>query len=101
LTDQTGAHWQPDACWVDEQGAVLFSARTADDSRMRVGVLHDHDLDLFADFIDDDIDAHATTRFIWRKDRILPMNPIRADDVARQFGFVRSPAGQAVHSDPP
>lgn len=66
LTDQTGAQWEPLSCWVDDRGAVLFSGRaghaSAAVSRERVGVLHDHDLDLFADYLVDDATPEGTQR---------------------------------------
>ncbi|RKP58987.1 DUF2946 family protein [Pararobbsia silviterrae] len=102
LTDQTDASWEPVACWTDDRGAVLFSGHAHGDARARIAVLHDHDLDLFADRLDGDAGRHPDhasppLQFVWRRDRILPIATIRAEDVAAQFGFVASPAALAAH----
>ncbi|CAM2141047.1 DUF2946 family protein [Pararobbsia alpina] len=92
LADQCGTRWEPQGCWVDDRGAVVFTGRVADDPRPRVGVLHDHDLDLFSDFVEDVVPGDAPPEFAWSKDHVLAMTSVRFDDVPARFGFVRSPA---------
>jgi hypothetical protein len=112
LTDQTGAQWEPETCWTDDQGAVLFSGRAIGDAgtgtadaHVRVAVLHDHDLDLFADYMDESPEQHVTahasstdalaqgaSHFTWRPDKALMIGTLPANQVAGRFGFVASPA---------
>jgi hypothetical protein len=122
LTDQTGAQWEPNGCWLDDRGAIVFSGRVigdlggdpAGDSRERVGVLHDHDLDLFADRLEDSETGSAKVvglsdlpgkpdvpnmphdaqqqHFIWQDGTSLPVQTIRAEELGQRFGFVASPA---------
>ncbi len=118
LTDQTGARWEPDACWSDDRGAVIFSGHVEGSKPQRVAVLHDHDLDLFADCLDGgDVDGEvaergdghdseareheppsvgdsvgSASRFLWRRNRALTMGALAVDDIAARFGFVKSPA---------
>lgn len=109
LTDQTGAHWEPDGCWLDDQGAIMFSGHAAGDPRARIGVLHDHDLDLFADQLEDRETGpveltslpeapgdDAQQHFIWRDGTLLPVQAIRAEELGSRFGFVASPAQRTV-----
>jgi hypothetical protein len=87
LTDQTGAEFLPQAGWLDDAGAVLFS-----DEAQRIALLHDHDLDLFSEsarFVDDDTQAGSLA---WRENHILALKSICAAQVAEQFHFVASPA---------
>jgi hypothetical protein len=119
LTDQTGAHWEPHGCWLDDRGAIVFSGgvvgdltgKPAANPRERVGVLHDHDLDLFADRLEDGETGAAhgdgspnvqdmphdvqPQRFIWRDGISLPVQAIRAEELGQRFGFVTSPAQRA------
>ncbi|MGN6668035.1 MAG: DUF2946 family protein [Trinickia sp.] len=88
LADQTGASFQPTAVLIDDEGGVLF----ADGSRPgRVAVLHDHDLDLFAQssMLDE---TGLTGTFHWRDGRELPIEAVRRADVPARFHFVASPA---------
>jgi hypothetical protein len=88
LADQTGASFQPTAVLIDDEGGVLF----ADGSRPgRVAVLHDHDLDLFAQssMLDE---TGLTGIFHWRDGRGLPIEAVRRADVPARFHFVASPA---------
>jgi hypothetical protein len=88
LTDQTGARFEPTAVLVDDEGSVLF----ADGSdRRRVAVLHDHDLDLFAQLATLDA-AGLTGSFTWRDGKSIALEAVRRADVPRRFGFVASPA---------
>jgi Protein of unknown function (DUF2946) len=106
LIDQTGAAWEPTCCWLDEQGAVFFTGRAGDGDgvRERIGVLHDHDLGLFADQLDDDEasggspDSAGEQRFAWRKEIVLPVQPIQAKELGARFGFVASPEQQQAAS---
>jgi hypothetical protein len=90
LTDQIGGTFEPAEAWLDDQGNVLFSEAG---TPPRVAVLHDHDLDLLADHADFE-SAPAILR--WNNGRILPVQPIRRDEVAGHFGFVPSPALRAA-----
>jgi Protein of unknown function (DUF2946) len=115
LTDQTGARWEPNGCWLDDRGAIVFTGHVMDDPsgdpRERVGVLHDHDLDLFAGQLDDSETGSAKAgglsnlpdmpdvphdaqqqHFIWEDGTLLPVQAIRADELGQRFGFVASPA---------
>jgi Protein of unknown function (DUF2946) len=86
LTDQAGAPFEPDSGWLDDAGAVLFS-----DAAGRIALLHDHDLDLLTEHAVLPEDG-AAGAFFWRPGRTLALMPIAARDVARQFGFIASPA---------
>jgi hypothetical protein len=78
-------------------------------------VLHDHDLDLFADRLVDRsglqgesasvaersqqtgaADDEVAQHFLWQGERSLPVRTIRADALAKHFGFVMSPAQRAA-----
>ena len=88
LTDHTGAMFDPTSVLVDDEGSVLFS----DQSRpSRVAVLHDHDLDLFAQLASLE-DAGVGGHFHWRPDRAIAIEAIRRVDVPGRFGFVASPS---------
>jgi hypothetical protein len=96
LTDHAGADFEPKEAWLDDQGGVLL----ADSSTpTRIAALHDHDLEIFAD--------HATLAdgadgvFHWRPGGDLPVRAIERGEVARQFGFVASPAAAAGRPDAP
>lgn len=88
LSDHTGVSFDPTAALVDDEGAVLF----ADESRPgRVAVLHDHDLDLFAQLAlleGDGLGGMVS----WRPERTIAIEAIRRVDVPARFGFVASPA---------
>lgn len=95
LTDQTGRAFVPSAGLVDDEGSVLF----VDTSQpARVALLHDHDLDLFADLAHLEPDGR-TGRLAWRADATLPLSAIHPADVASRFGFVASPANARL-ADP-
>ncbi len=88
LTDQTGAPFVPAASLIDDEGGVLF----VDAAQVpRVAVLHDHDLDLFADLARLEDDGLAGT-LAWRPDTRLTIEAVRRADVPRRFQFVASPA---------
>ena len=88
LTDQTAAPFEPTVVLVDDEGSVLF----ADGSdRRRVAVLHEHDLDLFAQLAT--LDATGLTgSFAWRDGKPIAIEAVRRADVPGRFGFVASPA---------
>ena len=88
LTDQTDAPFEPDAAWLDDAGAVLFS-----DAVGRIALLHDHDLDLFSEHARLP-EADVPGAFFWRASNALALEPIASQEVARRFGFVASPAAQ-------
>ncbi|MGG1944828.1 DUF2946 family protein [Trinickia sp. NRRL B-1857] len=90
LTDQAGDTFEPSAVFVDDEGGVLFS----DGSHpCRVAVLHDHDLDLFAQLAT--LDETGTAGALeWRPGTQLTIETMPRGDVPRRFGFVASPASQ-------
>jgi len=92
LTDQTGASFEPASVFVDDEGGVLFAG---DAGPRRVAVLHDHDLDLFAELAALDEDGFTGT-FAWRADSPLPIEAVRRADVPARFGFVASPAASRL-----
>jgi hypothetical protein len=97
LTDQAGQRFEPAAAYCDDEGGVLFADAA---EPPRIAVLHDHDLDLFADHAELDADWQMgqmaqTGRFEWRADRMLALQAIRRAEVAGRFGFVASPAARA------
>lgn len=87
LTDQTGAAFEPAALYADEGGSVLFADTS---TPPHVALLHDHDLDLFAEHATL-ADDGASGSFAWRADAALPLQSIRREHVATRFGFVASP----------
>lgn len=92
LADHIGASFDPTAVLVDDEGAVLF----ADASRPGgVAVLHDHDLDLFAQLASFEGDGPGGV-FHWRPDQALAIGAVRRSDVPARFRFVASPAGMKV-----
>jgi Protein of unknown function (DUF2946) len=100
LQDQAGGAFGPAAVFVDEEGGVLFAdhvadAAAADNSpRARIAVLHDHDLEIFANhatLADDSLSGE----FRWNNQAVLPLQAIRRGEVAARFGFVASPAANA------
>lgn len=88
LTDQTGASFEPISVLVDDEGGVLFVDGSPPS---RVAVLHDHDLDLFAESAAID-EAGLSGTFEWRAGKTLPIETVRRLDVPARFGFVASPA---------
>jgi hypothetical protein len=94
LTDQAGQRFEPAAVYCDDEGGVLFADAGDTGDTPRVAVLHDHDLDLFADHAELDADGQSG-RFEWRADRMLPLLAIRRAEVAGRFCFVASPAARA------
>lgn len=95
LTDQAGAPFTPVAAWLDEAGSILF----ADDGTHGVALLHDHDLDLFAEHATIGDDAQSGT-FHWRANVALPLQPISRAEVPARFRFVASPANAASAESP-
>lgn len=93
LKDQTGTSFEPAAVLVDDEGGVLF---VDDSERGRVAVLHDHDLDLFAQLATLD-ETGLNGSFDWRADRTLAIGTVRRADVPARFGFVASPALAQPH----
>lgn len=94
LTDQTGCPLVPSAVYVDEAGSVLFASAAAGDAPAHVALLHDHDLDLFADhalLAEDGLNG----TFAWRGDVALPLEPVQRAQVSERFGFVANPADGA------
>ncbi|WP_322047835.1 DUF2946 family protein [Paraburkholderia sp. J67] len=92
LTDQAGHPFEPVAAWLDEHGSVLFAdAGNADnDVKPRVALLHDHDLDGFAEHATLADDGQSGV-FHWRAGIDLPLQAIARDDVPARFDFVPSP----------
>jgi hypothetical protein len=112
LVDQCGNRFEPQACWLDDEGQVLFSRQDTTRGRPIVALLHDHDLALFSEHVtwrDGGIlDAPGIPDTLhwpmtsWREDGggsqagnardvALPITAIHAADVATRFGFVQRP----------
>ncbi|MBW9103395.1 DUF2946 family protein [Paraburkholderia phenoliruptrix] len=100
LTDQAGNHFEPSAVYADDEGNILFagasrpavvSEASGPGAPLRIAVLHDHDLNVFADHTTL-ADDSASGEFHWNGGATLPLQPIRRERVAARFGFVESPA---------
>ncbi|HEX7935103.1 MAG TPA: DUF2946 family protein [Paraburkholderia sp.] len=100
LQDQAGNAFEASAVFADDHGGILFAddhggILFADASTPpRIAVLHDHDLEVFADhaqLADDSLSGE----FRWNNGVVLTLEPLRRDDVASRFGFVQSPAAIA------
>ena len=88
LLDQGGGAFEPAAVLIDEEGGILFTDSSAPP---RVAVLHDHDLEVFADhatLADDSMSGE----FRWNAQTVLPLQAVRRGDAPARFGFVPSPA---------
>ncbi|WP_206997438.1 DUF2946 family protein [Trinickia mobilis] len=90
LTDQTGGAFEPSAVFADDEGGILFADTS---SPARVAVLHDHDLDLFADSSTPSAEGLGG-QFHWRAGVDLPLQAVQRSEVEARFGFVASPASQ-------
>ncbi|CAB3682068.1 hypothetical protein LMG22037_02519 [Paraburkholderia phenoliruptrix] len=94
LRDQAGSPFEPSAVYADDEGGILFAGASGllhTSAPLRIAVLHDHDLDVFADhttLADDPVSGN----FHWNSGASLPLQPIRREEVASRFGFVQSPA---------
>jgi len=94
LKDQAGNGLEPSAVFADDEGGVLFAGASDPGNPSvppRIAVLHDHDLEVFADhatLADDSLSGE----FHWNGGVTLPLQPIRREEVASRFGFVASPA---------
>jgi hypothetical protein len=88
LKDHAGESFDPAAVLIDEEGGILFADRS---TPPRVAVLHDHDLDVFADHAELADDA-MSGEFRWNGGVVLPLQAVRRAEVAARFGFVASPA---------
>ncbi|MEA3084796.1 MAG: hypothetical protein QOC89_2493 [Paraburkholderia sp.] len=91
LTDQAGGAFEPSLVFVDDEGGILFVDSSVP---ARVAVLHDHDLEVFADHaaLGDD---SMSGEFRWNNGVVLPLQGVRRNEVAGRFGFVDSPATAA------
>jgi len=94
LKDQVGNGFEPSAVFADDEGGILFAGASDPGNPSappRIAVLHDHDLEVFADhatLADDSLSGE----FHWNGGVTLPLQPIRREEVASRFGFVASPA---------
>ncbi|MDQ0624307.1 MAG: DUF2946 family protein [Paraburkholderia graminis] len=94
LKDQAGNGFEPSAVFADDEGGILFAGASDPGNPSappRIAVLHDHDLEVFADhatLADDSLSGE----FHWNGGVTLPLQPIRSEEVASRFGFVASPA---------
>ena len=77
LTDQAGVAFEPAATYLDDEGGILFTDKSAP---ARIAVLHDHDLDLFSEHAELAGDGHRG-QFLWRDDIALTLEPVRKADV--------------------
>nr|WKF57194.1 hypothetical protein HUO10_001672 [Paraburkholderia busanensis] len=91
LHDQAGQAFEPTAVYVDEDGGILFADAS---TPPRIAVLHDHDLDTFADHAEL-ADDSMSGEFRWNDSVVLPLQAVRRAEVAARFGFVASPAAKA------
>ncbi|WOD17448.1 DUF2946 family protein [Paraburkholderia kirstenboschensis] len=91
LKDHAGNDFEPAAVFADDEGGILFADTAAPP---RVAVLHDHDLELFADHAALADDA-MNGEFRWKDGVTLPLQPVRRADIASRFGFVQSPSANA------
>ncbi|MGI4813186.1 MAG: DUF2946 family protein [Janthinobacterium lividum] len=89
LTDQRGEAFEPRGAWLDEQGNVLFSDVS---EPPRIALLHDHDLDAFADGVDEQTLNGEPGNFRTSSGIDVPVATIRSVDVPRRFHFEQSPA---------
>ena len=92
LKDQAGNDFEPSAVFADDEGGILFADASC--APPKVAVLHDHDLEVFADhatLADDSLSGE----FCWNDGVKLPLEPMRRADIASRFGFVQSPAANA------
>ncbi|WP_321816251.1 MULTISPECIES: DUF2946 family protein [unclassified Paraburkholderia] len=85
LGDQTGKAFEPMAVYLDEHGSVLFA-----NAQSHVALLHDHDLDAFAEHATLADDGQSGT-FHWRAGIDLPLQAIARAEVPARFAFVQSP----------
>ncbi|MBN3854587.1 DUF2946 family protein [Paraburkholderia sp. Ac-20340] len=85
LGDQTGKAFEPMAVYLDEHGSVLFA-----NAQGQVALLHDHDLDAFAEHATLADDGQGGT-FHWRAGIDLPLQAIARAEVPARFAFVQSP----------
>lgn len=86
------------ACFADEQGNVVLAGRIeGEDGDSHAALLHDHDLDLFSGACDWHGNACGTDLGVFHHDgRDIPIEPIAADEVPKQFGFMRDPRAPAA-----
>jgi hypothetical protein len=91
LKDHAGNVFEPAAVFADDEGGILFADTSAPP---RVAVLHDHDLELFADHAALADDA-MSGEFRWKHGVTLPLQPVRRAEIASRFGFVQSPSANA------
>ena len=92
LQTSTGAGFDAQRCLHDEDGAILIAGSVDDARAPTVGVLHDHDLEIFAGQAVLDHSACGALG-TWRHDgRAFDIEPILRSEVPAQFGFVASPA---------
>ncbi|CAH2897503.1 MAG: hypothetical protein PPHEMADM_2601 [uncultured Paraburkholderia sp.] len=94
LRDQAGSPFEPSAVYADDEGGILFAGAydpLHTSAPPRIAVLHDHDLDVFADHTTL-ADNPFSGNFHWNGGASLPLQPIRREEVASRFGFVQSPA---------
>jgi len=88
LTDQTGGPFEPAAVFIDDEGGVLF---TDGSHPCRAAVLHDHDLDLFAQLATLD-ESGMSGSLPWGGSSVLAVDTLLRAEVASRFGFEPSPA---------
>jgi hypothetical protein len=92
LTDQTQGDFLPVRCLLDENGAVLFVDTNAPP---RIAVMHDHDLDLFADHVSF-TESGEPRLLTWNEGVTLPIEAVLSGRLGAAFGFEPSPAQRAA-----
>ncbi len=95
LTTTSGQSFAPQSCFTDEHGNVVFAGTVAGVEGVQAALLHDHDLEDFSTVCDWHGDACGATLGRFHHDgRSIDIEPITEADVAKRFGFVRTPVAE-------
>ena len=106
MTNQCGTQVEPTGALSDENGNIYIIANAPEviyeDSNQQqdqfhtqeqqtVALLHDHDLDLFADLAKLNEEACSFGgSWLWQGKR-LPLEPIHSQELSKRFGFIQKP----------
>ena len=106
MTNQCGTQVEPSGALSDENGNIYIIANAPEviyeDSNQQqdqfhtqeqqtVALLHDHDLDLFADLAKLNEEACSFGgSWLWQGKR-LPLEPIHSQELSKRFGFIQKP----------
>jgi hypothetical protein len=108
----TDGHWElrttfgqtikPSSCFLDEHDQICFEAefevqQVQDDGHLAlkkiksVGLLHDHDLEIFSAFAKiSENSCGSLGEFLW--DQKIAIEPINSKDLPRLFHFIKMPS---------